>query len=215
MEDGNYYRVYYKKDDDKVTCGEIVKVFMEDVTEAEHQSLETIRALTNNNLESVSETFAELDKIKGEIESLTQEKNDLCTKIETKDGELSTLQMEKDTISSQKDSLEQDYNSLKNEFELLQTEKETLENYKNEIERSQKMAAIDNYSLLLEKEVLDSYKEKVDEFDTLESLEKDLAYNYVKTQQVNNFAKVKPIIPVTNPQQDELTNILNKYKKED
>lgn len=193
-----YYRAYYKKDDElnSLEITELVKVFILDVTEAEKNALEGLRKLNNNSFEKVDSFYDEAIQVKEDYQALKQKAENFDSKIESMKSEISTLQQDKVEDS-------QLINSLKEELE-------SLKDYKKTNENNIKQEIINKYTNKLADEILDSYKEKIDEY-SVDSLKKELAFVYIENTP-DVFSMQIPAVPKDKPHMG-IEAILDKYEK--
>ncbi len=206
-ETGEHLRAYYNKNDetDMIELGDLVKVYILDVTESEKNTLDTLRALNGGtyelvndvltnaqaNFEQVSEFSAKIEELNETVSTLTSEKAD----IEAKAAEYSA---QVDEANSNLASLNEELDSLKQ--------------YKVSIENQKKDSIINEYSEHLSEEILDKYRENKDNY-SVEDLDKELAYELKKN---NSSIFTKNSDPGYVPKEvpmDGITAILSKYKK--
>lgn len=167
-EDGQTYRAYYTKDNEKnsVELGEMKKVFIVDVTEQEKNTLDTLRVLNGDTYELVSETLA------GAQEAVAQN-SEFSAKIEELNNTITTLNTEKADV-------EANYASEKERNELLVQENNDLSSFKAQIETERKEAVFTEYEGKLSEDVLDTYRAKIADY-SIEGLDKELAYELKKS----------------------------------
>ena len=231
--EGIFERVYYTKDDatDSVELGERVRCYFVDVTEAEKAALDAIHELNNNTYEKVDENYsaalAEIEAKTGalnsanealeaktaEFDALTETYNTEKSENETKIGELnesiSTLTTERDeALSAMVDA--------QNIVVGLNEEIASLNSFKAEVEKKEKEAIVSKYEKLLSADILSAYSAKLDSYTDVKSLDKDLAYEVISTNQSVFTANGNPqpaYIPKDVSTTSGLEGILDKYKK--
>ena len=199
-EDGEMYRAYYTKNDeqDMVELGEMVHVYVVDVTENEKNTLDTLRVLNGDTYELVQDNLTNADENAEKIVEFS-------TKIEELTQNIATLQTEIENYSASANSANETITSLQEEIN-------SLKEYKLNIEVQQKNAVINEYSELLSEEVLNSYRDKISDYNT-EELDMRLAYELKKN---NSSIFTKNSDPGFVPKEvplDGLAAILSKYKK--
>ena len=173
MEDGNYERVYYSKDEDKVEVLNRKKCFIVDVTEDEKQALATIQALNGGTYEKANETFEKVQELEEKNAEFEQKNSEFEQKIEEQTESIATLTSERDEAATKfAEAIEQ--------IEVLNQTVETLNEYKLTKETEEKQAVINKYATRLNEEVLTSYEERIAEF-SLDALDKELAFELVKS----------------------------------
>ena len=231
--EGIFERVYYTKNDetDSVELGDRVRCYIMDVSETEKAALDALHGLNSNTYEKVDEVYstalAEVEAKTGELntanealnakivefDALTETYNTEKSENETKIGELnesiSTLTTERDDALSQLTESQNTVNSLNEEIA-------TLNSFKAGIEKKEKQAVLAKYSALLESGIIDTYTAKIDEYSDAKSLDKDLAYELVTTNQSVFTAQGNPqpaYVPKDMGTGSGLEGILDKYKK--
>lgn len=231
--EGIFERVYYTKNDetDSVELGERVRCYFLDVTESEKKALEALHGLNNNTYEKVDETYssalAEIEAKTGELntanealeaktaefdaltETYNTEKNENETKIGELNKSIATLTTERDdALSAMVDA--------KNTVVSLNEEIASLNSFKAEVEKKEKEAIVAKYEKLLSADILTAYSAKLDEYVDTKSLDKDLAYELISTNQSVFTANGNPqpaYIPKDSGANTGLEGILDKYKK--
>ena len=231
--EGIFERVYYTKNDetDSVELGERVRCYFLDVTESEKKALEALHGLNNNTYEKVDETYsnalAEVEAKTGELntanealeaktadfdaltETYNTEKNENETKIGELNESIATLTTERDdALSAMVDA--------KNTVVSLNEEIASLNSFKAEVEKKEKEAIVTKYEKLLSADILAAYSAKLDEYVDTKSLDKDLAYEVISTNQSVFTANGNPqpaYIPKDSGANTGLEGILDKYKK--
>lgn len=198
-ESGEMYRAYYSKNDeqDMIELGEMVHVFVIDVTENEKNTIDTLRTINGGTYELVNENLINADE---NAEKVTE----FSTKIEELTENVATLQTE---IENYTISVEEANNTIASLSEKINS----LEEYKLNIEAQQKNAVINEYVEHLPEEILNNYKDKISDY-SVEELDMRLAYELKKnnTSIFNNDNN--DFIPKDTPA-DGITAILSKYKK--
>ena len=231
--EGIFERVYYTKNDetDSVELGERVRCYFLDVTESEKKALEALHGLNNNTYEKVDETYsnalAEAEAKTGELntanealeakiadfdaltETYNTEKNENETKIGELNESIATLTAERDdALSAMVDA--------KNTVVSLNEEIASLNSFKAEVEKKEKEAIVTKYEKLLSTDILAAYSAKLDEYADTKSLDKDLAYEVISTNQsvfTTNGNPQPAYIPKDSGANTGLEGILDKYKK--
>lgn len=236
---------YTKNDEtDSVELGERVRCYFLDVTESEKKALEALHGLNDNTYERVDETYssalAEVEAKTGElntanetIETLNGEIANLNTAVETKTAEYDTLT---ETYNTEKSENDTKIGELNESIATLTTERDdalnqltvaqeavnsltnevaTLNSFKAEIEKKEKEAVVAKYSKRLSTEILEAYSAKLGEYSDARTLDKDLAYELVSTN--DSVFTVDPIQSAYVPKDEGAGNgiegILAKYKK--
>lgn len=195
-----YERIYYTKDDknDSLEINKKKKCYIVDVTEEEKNALATLKALNGDTYEKINENFTVNSEVETKISEYEQ-------KIEEKDNSISTLTTERDTANT-------NYENAKAEISTLNEELTTLKNYKLEVENNEKQEVLNKYSEQLDEETINKYTEKISEY-TVANLEKDLAYELVKSNPSLFTASAQTHrIPKDEPKTG-IEAILENYKK--
>ena len=222
--EGIFERVYYVKNDetDSIELGERVRCFFVDVTEAEKNALDAVRAMNEGTYEKLDENYqaakdevVSINEKMGEtVEALNtlnatyeEEKSNFETKFEELNGSIATLTTERDDANSKLEEVSSYVATLTNNVK-------ELESFKAKIEKQQKQAVISKYAELLDEGILSTYSEKIDEYSAMD-LEKDLAYELVKGNQsiFTNGAQIPGYIPKDEEPVSGLEEILSKYRK--
>ena len=230
---------------DSVELGERARCFFIDVTEAEKKALDALHGLNDNTYEKVDENYsaalAEVEAKTGELntanealeaktgelstanealeaktaefDALTETYNTEKSENETKIGELNesiaTLTTERDDALSNLATAENTVSSLNEEIA-------SLNSFKAEVEKKEKEAIVSKYEKLLSADILATYSAKLDEYADAKSLDKDLAYEVISTNQsvftVNGNTQ-PAYVPKDNGAGNGLEGILDKYKK--
>ena len=175
MENGNYERVYYSKDDseDKVEVLSRKRCYIVDVTEDEKQALTTIQALNGGTYEKIDESFAEIENLKEQNSEFEQKNSEFEQKIAEQADSIATLTTERDELTNK-------FTQASEQIETLNQTINTLNEYKLAKETEEKQAIINKYADKLNEDVIDSYRKNMSEF-TLEALDKELAFELVKS----------------------------------
>ena len=229
--EGIFERVYYTKNDetDSVELGARVRCYIMDVSEAEKAALDALHNLNNGTYEKVDENYsaalADVEAKTSELnaandalaaktadfDALTETYNTEKSENETKIGELNesiaTLTTERDDAQTQLANAQASVNSLTEEVA-------TLNSFKAEVEKNEKEAIIAKYAKLLSADVIATYATKITDYVDAKSLDKDLAYELVSTNQSVFSNNGQPAyVPKDVGTGSGLEAILNKYKK--
>lgn len=193
--DDHYERINYTFDaDDNIELGERQVCFVEYVSENELAALDALRTLNGGNFEQVNENFVHIDTF-----------NEKESKIEELDNTIATLTTENENFQA---TIE----TKNTEIQTLNEQIESLNKFKLEKEKEEKEAIIGNYTELLGEEVINTFSLKIDEY-TAEALEKDLAFELVKSNPAI-FTQTPPVVvPIEQPITGSLDHILSKYVK--
>ena len=206
-ETGEMNRVYYSKNDenDMVELGNIVKCYVIDVTEAEKNTLDTLRALNGGTYDLVSDVLTNAQE---NFEKISE----FSTTIEELNSSISTLTTERDNATAQINEYIAQIETANGMINSLNEELQVLNTYKNNIELQQKEAIINEYVEHLNDDVIESYRAKIADYSA-EELDMRLAYELKKSNS-SIFAKNSDegYVP-KDVQPDGLAAILSKYKK--
>jgi hypothetical protein len=230
--EGIFERVYYTKNDetDSVELGERVRCYFMDVTEAEKKALDALHGLNNGTYELVDETYS---NALAEVEAKTGELNTANEALETKTAEFDALT---ETYNAEKSANETKIGELNESIATLTTERDeavtaaadtliamnalqeeviTLNAFKADIEQKEKEAVVAKYAKLLSEDVLATYNAKLAEYSDAKTLDKELAYELVSTNQSVFTAQGNPqpaYVPRDTGATSGLGAILDKYK---
>lgn len=183
-EEAKYVRVYYTKSDDSdsIELGDMVEVFIVDVTEDEKKTLAAVQAINGG-------TYKKLDEVVQNVQELEQKVTEYTETI-------STLETEK----AEKEILISNYES----------EIESLKTYKLEKETQDKLDLIKKYSIKLDEEIISKYTEEVEKY-SIDDLEKNLAFEIVQ-KDPSIFSVQEPLIPTTPEEPTGITGLLEQAK---
>lgn len=214
FEKNEYERVYYTKDNstNDVALSDIVKVFIEDVTENEKHTLDALRVLNGGTYEAVSETLANAETTAKNYTDAQEEIRGFESKIVELENENTTLNQKNEESEEEFKKKCHELDEVNSELESKIAECEELNTYKANVESEKKNAVIAEYEGKLSNEILDSYREKFGEYTVID-LDKELAYELKKSSpsvftnnQSNGF--VPKDVPPTG-----IGSILSRYKK--
>lgn len=112
-------------------------------------------------------------------------------------------------------TLETEVRELRAENEKLKATLHELKEYQNAAEREKKEAVLVKYADLLSEEVVSNYRDKTDDY-TVSELEKELAYELVKTR-TDVFSSNVQVVPheESHGHESGIEAILNKYKNKE
>lgn len=198
LEDDKVYKVEYSIDENDVihASEEFTRLYPEWVTEQERMTLSTLRQRTSIG------TYAALEEYMVSVENNV---NELKIELNNKDEELSTLNIDKDSLSTK-------VNELENSLSSYAAENKELKQYKHGVETKQKNAIIGKYSVKLSADILSNYYEKIDDY-TIDDLEKELAYELVKSDStIFSDKEEEGLMPVESPMTG-LEALISKHKK--
>ena len=206
-ETGDFQRAYYTKNDetDMVELGELVKVYILDVTETEKNTLDTLRALNGGTYELVNDVLTN-------AQANFEQASEFSAKIEELNNAITTLDSEKADIEARAAEYTTQLEEATNNLASLNEELDSLKQYKMSIENQKKDSIINEYSEHLAEEILDKYRQNKDNYSA-EDLDKELAYELKKN---NSSIFTKNSDPGFVPKEvplDGITAILSKYKK--
>ena len=214
FEKGEYERVYYTKDDstDSVVLGDIVKVFIEDITENEKNTLDTLRTLNGGTYEAVNEVLINAEATATDYAAAQEKIQEFESKIVELENENTTLNQKNEDSEEEFKKKCHELEEVNSELESKIAECEELNTYKATVESEKKNAVIAEYEGKLSNEILDTYREKLSEY-TIIDLDKELAYELKKSSPsifTNN--QPKGLVPKDVPQTG-IGSILSRYKK--
>ena len=177
-----YHRVYYTKDGDNITLGEIIDVKITDVTASEYSALEAMKAI-NGTYEAAQEAYTALESKVSELEeektTFEAEKETLTTEKTELEGKVAEFESEKTTLEatiSKKEAKITEYETqisdltaenvrLENEKNNIISENESLETFKKNVETEKKTAIINEFSAHLTDEQIENFKNVMDSFE--------------------------------------------------
>ena len=182
VNNAGYHRVYYTKDGDNITLGEIIDVKIVDVTDSEYSALEAMKAISGT-YEAAQEAYTTL---KGKVSELEEEKTAFEAKKETLttektelEGKVAEFESEKtaiEAIISEKEAKITEYGTqisdltaenvrLGDEKNNIISENESLETFKKNVEAEKKTAIINEFSAHLTDEQIENFKNAMDSFE--------------------------------------------------
>lgn len=193
-----------KENKKKFELGDASTCYMITVSESEKASLNTVYELNGGS-------FDELEKAFAKLEQLTQKVAEIEQNLVEKESDFSTLEVERDELTEKYNLSQTELEESKAQTTILQNELEGLKEYKLTVETAKKQAIIDKYAAQLDNETISKYCAEGE--DTIEELEKNLAFELVRNMP-SLFSKKEEegYIPMDVPQSG-LEAILNKYKK--
>ena len=204
-ESGKYSRVYYTKENDSVTIGEKVDVYIVDVTETEYNALEAMKSI--GTYEAVNEKIAEMTTTaetyaaeKTEFESTIADKD---TKIAEMESTISAYSTEKEneisTFSAEIEALKSEKSVLENEKADITSERDALADFKKICENEKKEAILSEFSAHLNDEQITSFKDTIDKY-SVEDFEKEVCMTAYKSDK-EIFSKQEPDMIYKNESQ--------------
>ena len=88
-ENNRYVRAYYTKndEDDSISLGEVVEVYIVDVTESEKKTLDTIQAINGGSFEKADEIYSKNEELTNQVSTLEGQVSEFQTQVETFNSE--------------------------------------------------------------------------------------------------------------------------------
>lgn len=182
VSNAGYHRVYYTKDGDNITLGEIIDVKIVDVTASEYSALEAMKAISGT-YEAAQEAYTVLE---GKVNELGKEKTAFEAEKETLttgktelEGKVAEFESEKTALEatiSEKEAKITEYETqisgltaenvrLEDEKNNIISENESLETFKKNVETEKKTAIINEFSAHLTDEQIENFKNAMDNFE--------------------------------------------------
>lgn len=181
-----YKRAYYtKNEDDTVTIDKVEVCYITDVTEAEMNALNAMKA-ASGSFEVYKENFdnntAEIEVLKNSV----TEKDSKIAEYEAQVAEMTTKISEFETIVSEKDTAIEEantkYSALEAEKVVLErsnadliNEKEELVSFKHNVENNEKEQFLLKYAEHLTDSIIEEFKTKFDDY-SVEDFKKEVTY---------------------------------------
>ena len=197
IQNQNYERVYYTKDDanDSLEITSTEVTYIVDVTESEKKALEALQTMNNNSFEKLDEDFSALKE-----------------EVETLNGSINSLNEEKEALSVELEEVKNNFTEATTTIENLTEENNTLAEFKSQVEKMEKEAIIDKYADKLNEDVVNESREKVDEYSAVD-LEKELAFTLVNTTPTLFSNDSKGFVPKDGDEpKTGLSAVLDKYE---
>lgn len=197
IQNQNYERVYYTKDDanDSLEITSTEVTYIVDVTESEKKALEALQTMNNNSFEKLDEDFSALKE-----------------EVETLNGSINSLNEEKEALSVELEEVKNNFTEATTTIENLTEENNTLAEFKSQVEKMEKEAIIDKYADKLNEDVVNEFREKVDEYSAVD-LEKELAFTLVNTTPTLFSNDSKGFVPKDGDEpKTGLSAVLDKYE---
>lgn len=182
VNNAGYHRVYYTKDGDNITLGEIIDVKIADVTASEYSALEAMKAISGT-YEAAQEAYTALEGKVNELEkektAFEAEKETLTTEKTELEGKVAEFESEKTALeatTSEKEAKITEYETqisdltaenvrLEDEKNNIISENESLETFKKNVETEKKTAIINEFSAHLTDEQIENFKNAMDNFE--------------------------------------------------
>lgn len=208
LDNRQYFRQYYTKNESTVELGERVDCYIIEVTGDELKALNALRALHGGNYEKIDEDYSQLKEQNEQFTTtITEKENSLNEKELSLNSLNSELEAAKADLTTAQEALAVANNSL-NE---VTTERDTLKDYKHQVEVAEKKAILEKYSAKLDDEVVATYTAKIEEY-TVNDLEKDLSYELVKATPSIFSNEAPTVLPKADTPLSGIEAILNQYK---
>lgn len=237
FEEKQYERAYYSKDNDAVTLGDIVKVFIVDVTADEQMALEAIKTVSGT-YEVAKASLEENATLKATIEekdvALTAKETEYSTARAELEEKISTLEAAATEYEANKTESEEKITEYSTKIEALEAEKvemeqkisditsenESLTEFKKNVELEQKEAILGKYEEHLNEETYNQLKTDIDKY-TVTDFKKEVCTAAVESSPTIFSKETEPkLFYSLGDVKDEdkasvsgVERILTKYKK--
>lgn len=186
----SYERIYYTKDGDNVTTGDIVGVSIVDVTAGEYAALEALKS-AGGSFENANITYTEsVDKInnleaeKVEFESkvndLEAEKADFVNKIIELETKINENEIASTEFNSQIEKFKVEKAEMEKELSDIKIENESLTTYKKKVEKDKKMEILAKYEEHLTETSVIEFKNSMDSY-SVEDFKKEVCTKAVES----------------------------------
>lgn len=170
-----YERIYYTKDGDNITTGDIVGVSIVDVTAGEYAALEALKSAGGGTYEAVNTAYTEatekvstLESEKAEFETKINELETAKSEFETKVGELETAKAEEETktsdFSKKVNELEAEKVEMEKQLSDIKVENESLTAFKKAVEKEKKQAILTKYEDYLTESAITEFQNNIDNY---------------------------------------------------
>ena len=213
---GGYQRAYYTKDGDNVTIGDVVDVYIVDVTATESAALEAMKsvggtyeaantayAAAAEEIETLKASLADVtakyeatqtaDTASAENTDSTDSNSDSNVDFTAQISSLETTIAEKDEAIAEAtanySNLEAEKVRLENEKADLESERNNLLEFKKNVETAQKQEILAKYGEHLSDEAIENFKASIDTY-SVEDFEKEVCVAAVKNSP-SIFSKTK------------------------
>lgn len=215
---GNFYRAYYLADDrnEVVEVTQLERVYLLDITEAEYNALEALRALNGGTFMNLEEKVEIVEEVTAEFaEEVVEETVEQPVQENIAEIFENVPENEESLIQEPTTSVEASEPSAFSAEEVadMQAELESLRAFKGAVELEQKQALVEKYRAIVDTDSLVAVENAIDTY-SFEELEKELAYLHVKNSP-NLFTAVPtaPRVPKDYTPKEGIDAILSKYKK--
>lgn len=235
LDSGKYQRAYYTKDGDSISIGDIVDVFVVDVTAEEMTALEMIKAATGTYeaaATSMKELNEKVEELSTSVQTLESEKETFAAKITEMEGTIAEFEADKKIAEStlqEKEAEIANYAQKIQEFESEKVEKETAFNdllsetetlrvFKKAAETEKKAKILEKYEDFIDEAVCQKLKETIDTF-TIDEFKKEVCTAAVESSPGIFAEKPEQVLVYTGHGEESrkpvtgVEKILNKYKK--
>lgn len=212
-EAGQSFRVYFEEVEEVVTIGEMIECHPYHVTEEEREVLDKMEE-EHEGIVPASKKIELVKTLEENNENLVQENENFSAKIVELEAEKATLELERETSIEAIAAFELKEIELNEKIEKVELERDTLAEFKLNIEKQEKEEVISKYAEVLKDDILENFRTNLTEY-TVEQLEKDLSYEYVKSTP-SLFSKEKGQDYFRKDEEqtkDSLSRTLDKYRK--
>lgn len=218
---GGYERVYYAKDGDEVSLGEIVPVSIVDVTESEYAALEAMKSL--GGYEAANTAYTESTEKVASLESEKAEFESKVSALETKVSELETKISENETTiadyTAKVTSLESEKVEMEKNLSDITVEKDSLVAFKKGVEKERKEAILTKYEEYLSESAVAQFQTNMDNF-SVEDFKKEVCTAAVEADSTifaNRHNEPEMFYKGGNPDEGKIVEspvvrLLNNYK---
>lgn len=200
IKNGGYKRVYYSKDGDNVTIGDVVDVYIVDVTATESAALEAMKSVSgtyeaaNAEYTTATEKITSLEASLAEVtakfeatqsvepttaEGTTEPDVDYSAKITELEQTIAAKEQELADAATNYSNLEAEKIRVETEKADIESERDSLFEFKKGIETAQKKEILTKYSEHLTEEAIENFKNSIDTY-SIEDFEKEVCVTAVK-----------------------------------
>lgn len=225
---GGYERIYYSKNGDEISLGEIVPVSIVDATANEYAALEAMKSAggyeaVNTAYTESAEKITSLESEKVEFETKVSSLESEKTEFENKISELETKISENETAiaeyTAKVTSLESEKVEMEKSLSDITVEKDSLVAFKKAVEKERKEAILTKYEEYLSESAVTEFQSNMDNF-SVEDFKKEICTAAVESDSTifaNRHNEPEMFYKGGNPNERKnfespVVRLLNNYK---